>query len=121
MAKNENLFIQQILDLDVLELIFEMLKPNDFKLTFPALKVISCLLSADDAQTQYVLNRGVVQVLVPFLNHRKRLVRKETCLAFANVLAGNYTQIEEVIEYQDGIIVKRLFEMITNDEIDVNL
>ena len=64
-----------------------------------------------------MLNSNILPYLSTLLNHQKKLFRKESCWAISNILAGNYGQIQVVLDEQN--ILKKLIYLIYNDDSDV--
>mgnify|MGYP002620620423 FL=1 len=67
-----------------------------------------------------MLEAGVIPPLARFLEDNRMILRKEAAWAFSNILACSYREIQDVFEFENMYIIKRLFDMATNDLFDVN-
>lgn len=113
--------IEEILRLEIVERLIELLKWEDLEVKVPALKSLTNLLTGDDEQIDYLIKQGAIGALEPFLEHAKKLCRKEAVWAFSNIFACSSTQIEEVFNYKNEVILDNIFQMIAREEPDVNL
>jgi importin subunit alpha-6/7 len=69
----------------------------------PALRTVGNIITGTDTQTQYVLDLGVLPLLVALLDSPKKNIRKESCWTISNVTGGTKEQIQLVIDCNDAI------------------
>ena len=55
-------------------------------------------------------------LLLHFLDHGKKMFRREACWAFSNIFASTESHIGRVFTYKDATIVKKLFELLKTEE-----
>jgi len=71
---------------------------SDLTLIPPALRCLGNVVTGDDAQTQAVLDKGILQNVLPaiFATNKNSLTR-EGCWLVSNICAGNTLQIQTVL------------------------
>jgi hypothetical protein len=117
LSDGENEKIQNIIDLGVVPDIINCTNKKTVNVATPALRCVGNMLTGTDIQTDFLLKYHVITYLLNQLNSNRRVFRKEACWAFSNLLAGDYRQIQEVLDTEK--VIKRLVEIIYNDDPDV--
>lgn len=84
--------IQAVLDSIDLERLVALLDQNKF--TNPVLRVFGNIATGDDAQTERVIQLGLVNHLVKLIEHPKSSIRVEVCWFLSNLTAGTKKQIQ---------------------------
>jgi len=112
--------IDEVLQMDITEDIFKCLKIDNRQLKNATLKTISNILTDSDSQMQFMMNRGLVEVVYPLLGDANQLVRKQAALVYCNLLAGTGEQVKEVVDWGSGQIIKTLMEMVNRDHPEVS-
>ena len=64
----------------------------------PALRAVGNVVGGDDAQTQVMIDAGVLPNLHALLRSPRKAIRKEVCWVVSNVIAGNEAQIQAVFD-----------------------
>lgn len=87
--------LQQLIDHGSCGRIMALTNHEEGKIAEYALRVLSNICSGNDLQTQYVVNEGLVGVLVTVMQHSPSpAVQKDACWAMSNIMAGNVAQIQ---------------------------
>ncbi|CAM8911578.1 unnamed protein product [Rhodiola kirilowii] len=109
--------IQAVIEAGVCPRIIELLLHPLPTVLIPALRTVGNIVTGDDAQTQFVIDNGVLPYLHQLLtqNHKKS-IKKETCWTISNITAGNRSQIQAVI---DANIILPLVNLLQNAEFDI--
>lgn len=91
--------IQAVIEAGVCPRLVELLMHPSATVLIPALRTVGNIVTGDDAQTQFVIDNGVLPCLYQLLtqNHKKS-IKKEACWTISNITAGNRAQIQAVIE-----------------------
>lgn len=84
--------IQAIIDQIDLNALFKLLD-SDTSLISPVLRVFGNIVTGNDAQTQIVIDLGIVSKIDQLLNSCKESIRVEACWLLSNISAGNNEQI----------------------------
>ena len=121
LSDGEDSQIRDIIDLDIVEILFEQLRSDNIDIKIPAMKVVANLLSGQEEDIEYLVKCGVISSLAPFLDHAKQLFRKEACWGFSNLLASTHTHIRRVFSHKEGFVINRLFDMIKTENLEVYL
>ena len=95
------------------------LTDKDDSLSLPALRVVGNLLTGSNEVVDILIDNQVIPSLAKLLDHSKQSVRKETCWAVSNILAGETHQIEQILSYNDQEIIGKLVRMVYGDTPDV--
>lgn len=66
------------------------------------MRAVGSIITGNDAQTQIVLDGGLLDYIPALIYHDKTNIVKETCWVVSNITAGNVHQIQLVID--SGII-----------------
>eukprot|EP01083_Nonionella_stella_P098481 276983_1 len=82
----------------------------------PALRCIGNIVTGDDAQTQAVLDAGVLEALAELIHHEKKSIRKEAFWTLSNITAGNSDQISQVVKHP---LFQHLVRLLREDYFDI--
>ncbi|KAL8553996.1 hypothetical protein ACS0TY_002303 [Phlomoides rotata] len=109
--------IQAVIDANVCQRLVELLLHPSPTVLVPALRTVGNIVTGDDSQTQFVIDKQVLPCLQQLLtqNHKKS-IKKEACWTISNITAGNRAQIQAVIE--TGII-QPLVQLLQHAEFDI--
>ena len=108
--------IEELYNVNFCKKLVEIVQHKDLDLKAPALRTIGNMLTASDTMTQPFIDVGLIPALVPLLHHKNRQMRKETAWVFSNIMGGKDTYLEDVMRFQGGELIKRLFFMIDEDD-----
>ena len=111
--------INAVLELGITKIIVGLLSHPEPHMVAPALRVIGNLVTGADTLTQKLIECNVIPPLAVLLSNNKKIFRKEACWALSNILAGPAYQIEEVFNYNNREIIKRLFHMAASEDLEV--
>ncbi|CAN8294678.1 unnamed protein product [Cochlearia groenlandica] len=109
--------IQAVIESGVCPRLVELLSHPSPTVLIPALRTVGNIVTGDDSQTQFMIDRGVLQHLYNLLtqNHKKS-IKKEACWTISNITAGTKFQIEAVVG--TGIILP-LVHLLQTAEFDI--
>lgn len=62
------------------------------------LRTVGNIVTGDNAQTQTMLDGGIILSLLGLLSHSNKGIRKEACWALSNIAAGTSDQIQAIME-----------------------
>ncbi|CAG2172814.1 unnamed protein product [Oppiella nova] len=101
-SESESFPIQELLHSVVsngllIDSVIENLSSKDEN-TFYALRVIGNIVLWGESYTQIVLQSGVLRKFVALLQHHSPKVQREAAFTVSNISAGNYSQIQAVID-----------------------
>lgn len=82
----------------------------------PCLRIVGNIVAGNAAQTQLIINLGVLNLIKKTIFHEKRSIRKESCWIVSNIAAGTQQQIDYLI-VNDFLPI--LQTVIKNDEPDI--
>ena len=68
----------------------ELLKHNSAHVRHPALRTIGNIVTGDDAQTQFVIDNGLMKRFRSLLTDRNKIIKREACWTISNIAAGTY-------------------------------
>jgi importin subunit alpha-2 len=106
--------IDLVLKLGVLDRLVELASGNEMSLIAPALRCLGNIVTGDDNQTQTVVDRGVLQTVLPFaLTSNKPGLTREACWLMSNICAGVQSQIQAVLE--SGLVPQVVHLLETGD------
>lgn len=108
--------VKKLLDTNILPKILSFLNYPVLYIQLPILRIVGNIVTGNAAQTQMVVDAGVLQYLKKTLLHEKRSIRRETCWIISNIAAGTQQQIEAVIVSD---FIPLLEGVIKNDEPEV--
>ena len=74
-------------------------------------------MTGNDAQTQEVIDLGVLPILVSLLDHPKKNVRKEACWSFSNVASGTVSQVQAIMDTPN--LIPKVIAMLENTDTDL--
>nr|CAH8842958.1 unnamed protein product [Trichobilharzia regenti] len=94
-----NDFIDDIIESGCVPRLLRLLASASVKIVSPSLRTIGNLVAGSDAQTQAVLDAGLLDYIPALLNNEKSTVVKEACWLVSNVTAGNVHQVDLVIKH----------------------
>eukprot|EP00475_Leptophrys_vorax_P004486 TRINITY_DN12688_c0_g1_i5.p1 TRINITY_DN12688_c0_g1~~TRINITY_DN12688_c0_g1_i5.p1 ORF type:complete len:524 (+),score=127.91 TRINITY_DN12688_c0_g1_i5:125-1696(+) len=95
---NDDNEIEEVICAGVCRRLVELLFHNAPSVHTSALRTLGNLVTGNDAQTQTVVNAGLLDGLLHLLkNNQKNGILKEACWTVSNITAGNKEQIEVVI------------------------
>ncbi len=75
----------------------------------PCVRTMGNIVSGTDVQTDAVVNAGFFDVIEICVSHHVRNVRKESCWALSNVVAGTQEQLEKF--FSRHALVKKIVEL----------
>ncbi|CAN8294726.1 unnamed protein product [Cochlearia groenlandica] len=109
--------IQAVIESGVCPRLVELLSHPSPTVLIPALRTVGNIVTGDDSQTQFMIDRGVLQHLYNLLtqNHKKS-IKKEACWTISNITAGTKFQIEAVVG--TGLILP-LVHLLQTAEFDI--
>jgi len=91
---------------------------QDWKIVDWALRIIGSL---SDQQYLKLLDFGLVEKIEDLLEHDEKEMRKTAAWALSNILVSGKECTEAVFEYREGKIIRRLFQMIRTDDLNVKM
>ncbi len=96
---------------------------NEPSISVPAVRTIANISTSDD---NYTISKAIFEGLIPRLltyfeggNSWCMKIISEVCWTFSNIFASGSTLIEEVLNYHEGEVFKRLFEMVKSKAVDI--
>jgi len=95
---------------------FPLMKTKQ-NLMVPFLRTLGNIVSGDEASTWFMINLGILDQLVPFLEYSVLSIRKETAFIFSNIAAGSAMQVTAVVNIPN--ILEKIQMILTNDDIKV--
>ena len=95
---------------------FPLMKTKQ-NLMVPFLRTLGNIVSGDEASTWFMINLGMLDQLVPFLEYSVLSIRKETAFIFSNIAAGSAMQVTAVVNIPN--ILEKIQMILTNDDIKV--
>nr|XP_025662372.1 importin subunit alpha-4 isoform X2 [Arachis hypogaea] len=109
--------IQAVIEIGVCPRLVELLLHPSPTVLIPALRTVGNIVTGDDAQTQFVIDKGVLPCLHQLLSqNNKKNIRKEACWTISNITAGNRIQIQAVIEAN---VIPPLVNLLQNAEFEI--
>jgi len=111
--------IEEVIGMKILNQIIALLSCSTPKVIPPIIRTLGNIINGTDLHAQAVIDAGAIQALYPLLNHPIKLIRKEACWAYSNLLAGVPSQVKDVFDYDGGKVIDALFDRLMNDEIEV--
>lgn len=84
---------------------------------FCALVILGNCVSGDEAQTQHVIDSGVLQHAQTLMNNAKKGVRKEVARLLSNIAAGTESQVAELLMTPN--LLHQVIERANNDAWEV--
>ena len=90
---------------------------TDSSIQAPTLRLVGNIMTGNDAQTQEVIDLGVLPILVSLLDHPKKNVRKEACWSFSNVASGTPTQVQAIMDTPD--LIPKVIAMMENTDTEL--
>ncbi|KAH6762485.1 importin alpha isoform 4 [Perilla frutescens var. hirtella] len=109
--------IQAVIEAGVCQRLVELLLNPSPTVLVPALRTVGNIVTGDDGQTQFVIDKQVLPCLQQLLNqNHKKSIKKEACWTISNITAGNRAQIQAVIE--TGII-SPLVQLLQHAEFEI--
>ena len=112
--------VAAILKLGIAKHVLSAMMHEDEHLKTLATEVAVNILARCDQIVAVMVAKGVIPVLASLLNDPNHGPRLSACRALSNILAGNARIIKEVFDYEDGLIIRKLFSMIRNDHVEVH-
>ena len=82
-----------ILSTNLTEFLMKLSMSADTTLQTPAVRIIGNCLSGSDEQTQFLIDRGILPLLLQLTEHTRPGLRKEACWAISNITAGSASQV----------------------------
>ena len=101
---------------NVVNMQFPFIKTNQ-KFMDPFLRILANVVSQVEASTWFVINLGILDKLVPFLEHSLLFIRKETAFIFSKIATGSEMQVKKVINLPN--ILEKIQMILTDDDIKV--
>ncbi|KAJ0979963.1 hypothetical protein J5N97_015437 [Dioscorea zingiberensis] len=109
--------IQAVIEAGVCSRLVELLLHPSPTVLIPALRTVGNIVTGDDAQTQFIIDHGVLPCLLQLLTQSyKKSIKKEACWTISNITAGNRAQIQAVI---DANIISPLVHLLQHAEFDI--
>ncbi|XP_042234045.1 importin subunit alpha-4-like isoform X4 [Homarus americanus] len=94
-----NEYIQDVLDVGLVPMLLQYLQSGERREMIPALRTLGSITSGTDAQTQVVLEAGILPISRTLLTTNSPTnIQKDTAWAVSNILAGPFDQIQMVID-----------------------
>ena len=110
--------IQAVLDSGCAPRIIQLLGAvTDSSIQAPTLRLVGNIMTGNDAQTQEVVDLGVLPILVSLLDHTKKNVQKEACWSFSNVASGTPSQVQAIMDTPD--LIPKVIAMLGNADADL--
>lgn len=103
--------IAAIMELEICDKLVELMSSENDKLSFAALRTVGNILTGDDTFASTLIEYGVLAPLYKLLMSPQKTLKREATWAISNILTGTTSHIEAAINYEDGKIIKRLFEL----------
>jgi len=108
--------IKEVLGMDIVEVLKNCLNSTNTKLLIPTLKTIGNILTGDDDDQSYeFLEKGFIEPLFILFEHKSEKIRKNVAWVFANIFAGSSEIVKLVVNFANGAIIDKLFELTLND------
>jgi len=111
--------IKAVLEMGITKKIVEMLAHEEPHMVAPALRVVGNLVTGGDSFTDQLIENQVIPPLAMLLSSPKKIFRKEACWSLSNIMAGPSYQIEEVFNYNNREILRKLFQMAATDDLEI--
>ena len=94
-----------------LKRLVNLLHHNNYQIRYASVRIIGNIVLGRDAQTQYVLDLGVLKVLHKLMESDKRSMRTQVCNCLTNITGGTsaYT-----VAYTDAVIAIDIFPSLIN-------
>ena len=73
--------------------IIKFLEENAVGIDIPCIRILGGISTGSAEHTDKLLKNGILGPLEKFLDHHKRVVRREACWVVSNITAGNKSQI----------------------------
>lgn len=118
LSDGEDFKSKQILKLNRTKRIIDLALYENKKLTLPAVRVISNILSSDDEDLFIMIQNGVIDALLTNIENENKIIRKEVCFGISNLFASNEDVIEIVLNHK---IMISVFTHAFYDEIFVKI
>ena len=116
MTENYKPSIKQILDTDILPLLFTFLNFDVSYIVLSVLRIIGNIASGNANQTQLLIDKGVLNYLKLTIYNPKKSIRKESAWILSNIAAGTQRQIEILINEN---FLPLLTEVIKKDDPEI--
>lgn len=84
----------------------------------PLLRIFGSILSGNEAQTQHLVDIGIIPALGLMLTVKRKMFRREACWALSNITAGNSRQVQAVFDATPPVFPK-IIELLHTDVIEV--
>ena len=112
--------VRAILDLGIADQIVLAMGHQEMTHKAPAIRAAGNLLTETDELSAVLVENGVIPALANTLDDPSRILKKEACWALSNLLVGKMQFLEQVFDYKDNFIIKKLFELIHSSETEVS-
>jgi len=89
-----------LVELGIVPRLVELLEHDSPSVRTPAMRAISNIANAQDADVQAVLDAGFLPVVMRLLRDGKTSIRKDACKALASILSGTPAQVQQVLSIQ---------------------
>lgn len=114
LTKNYKEFIQELIDIGLLEKIIKFLDINKKGIIKSCLRIIGNIACTDNAnQTQKLLDLGVLDKMKYTLFNQSESIRQESAFIISNIAAGTQKQIETLIQQN---FIQILYKIFINDK-----
>ena len=111
LTKNYSQFIQEIIDIGLLQKIIKYLDIKNRNILINFLRVVGNIASSENAnQTQKLIDLGILDKLKYTLFNESLSIRAESCFILSNIAAGTQKQIEILIEQNFLQIMYKIFK-----------
>jgi len=108
--------IKEVLGMDIGDVLLACLNSKNYRLLIPTLKTIGNIFAGEDEDSQILLNTGIIGGLYHCLENEHHIVRKNAAWVYSNILAGTQDQVQEVFDFEYGIIIDKLIYLVHKDE-----
>lgn len=114
-AEGSDEAIDMILMTGIASHLVPLLKPSTApKMLAPLLRLFGIILSGNEAQTQHMVDVGIIPALGSMLTVQRKVFRREACWALSNITAGNSRQVQAVFDATPPVFPK-IVELLHTD------
>jgi len=94
----------------------QSLSTSDY-LIAPCVRILGNIVSGSDRQTAEVVKAGFYDVIELCIDHRIKNIKKESCWALSNVMAGTRDQLD--LFFNRASLIKKVIELCRNSDLNV--